>query len=61
MLLLFVFQCGKEGLNHIGEKKIDIFKNEVDATGANYTERSKPQRKTPIQYTNTYIWNLERW
>ena len=26
-----------------------------------YTERSKPERKTPIQYTNTYIWNLERW
>ena len=22
---------------------------------------SKPERKTPIQYTNTYIWNLERW
>ena len=22
---------------------------------------SKPQRKTPIQYTNTYKWNLERW
>ena len=21
----------------------------------------KPERKTPIQYTNTYIWNLERW
>ena len=21
---------------------------------------SKPERKTPIQYTNTYIWNLER-
>ena len=20
-----------------------------------------PGRKTPIQYTNTYIWNLERW
>ena len=20
-----------------------------------------PERKTPIQYTNTYIWNLERW
>ena len=19
------------------------------------------ERKTPIQYTNTYIWNLERW
>ena len=26
-----------------------------------YTEWSKPERKTPIQYTNTYIWNLERW
>ena len=22
---------------------------------------SKPEIKTPIQYTNTYIWNLERW
>ena len=22
---------------------------------------SKPKRKTPIQYTNAYIWNLERW
>ena len=23
--------------------------------------QSKPERKIPIQYTNTYIWNLERW
>ena len=23
--------------------------------------QSKPERKTPIQYTNPYIWNLERW
>ena len=23
--------------------------------------KSKPERKTSIQYTNTYIWNLERW
>ena len=23
--------------------------------------RVKPERKTPIQYTNAYIWNLERW
>ena len=22
---------------------------------------SKPERNTPIQYTNAYIWNLERW
>ena len=35
--------------------------NKVDETGAYYTERSKPERKTPIQYTNTNIWNLERW
>ena len=27
--------------------------NEVDETGAYYTEWSKPERKTPIQYTNT--------
>ena len=33
----------------------------MDETGADYTEWSKPDRKTPIQYTNTYIWNLERW
>ena len=33
----------------------------MDETGADYTEWSKPARKTPIQYTNTYIWNLERW
>ena len=35
--------------------------NKVDETGAYYTERSKPERKTPIQYTNTYIWNLGSW
>ena len=33
----------------------------MDETGAYYTECSKPERKTPIQYTNAYIWNLERW
>ena len=26
-----------------------------------YTECSKSERKTPIQYTKAYIWNLERW
>ena len=34
---------------------------EVDETGAYYTEWSKPERKTPIQYINAYIWILERW
>ena len=32
----------------------------MDETGAYYTEWSKPEGKTPIQYTNAYIWNLER-
>ena len=27
----------------------------MDETGAPYTECSKPERKTPIQYTNTYM------
>ena len=27
----------------------------MDEIGAYYTERSKPERKTPIQYTNAYI------
>ena len=31
----------------------------MDETGAYYTERSEPGRKTPIQYTNAYVWNLE--
>ena len=33
----------------------------MDEAGADYTERSKPERKTRIQYTDTYIWNLEKW
>ena len=33
----------------------------MDETGTYYTEWSKPERKTPIQYTNAYIWNLERY
>ena len=38
-----------------------IKKNEVDETGAYYTEWSKWERKAPIQYINAYIWNLGRW
>ena len=47
-------------LSHLKEY-IWISSNEVDETGAYHTEWSKPERKTPIQYTNAYIWNLERW
>ena len=46
-------------LSHLKEY-IWISSNEVDETGAYYTEWSKPERKTPIQYTNAYIWNLEK-
>ena len=46
---------------HLKLQNIWISSNEVDETGAYYTEWSKPERKTPIQYTNAYIWNLERW
>ena len=45
----------------IKKEYIWISSNEVDETGAYYTEWSKLERKTPIQYTNAYIWNLERW
>ena len=45
----------------IKKEYIWISSSEVAETGAYYTEWSKPERKTPIQYTNAYIWNLERW
>ena len=38
-----------------------VSSNEVDETGAYYIEWSKSERETPMQYINTYIWNLERW
>ena len=37
-----------------------IGSNEVDETGAYYTEWIKSESKTPMQYINAYIWNLER-
>ena len=50
------------GVLHSHRKEyIWISSSEMDETGADYTKWSKPERKTPIQYTNTYIWNLERW
>ena len=32
----------------------------MDETGAYYTLWSKSERKTSIQYINTYIWDLEK-
>ena len=45
----------------IKKELIWINSNEVNETGAYYTEWSKSERKTPIQYIIAYIWNLERW
>ena len=43
-------------------KKVHIWvsSNEVDKTGACYTERSKSEKETQILYIITYIQNLER-
>ena len=38
-----------------------MISNEVDEIGAYYTDYSKSERKTPMQYTNADIWNLGRW
>ena len=35
--------------------------NEVDETGAYYTELSKSEREKQILYINTYICNPEKW
>ena len=48
-------------ISQLLKKCIFIRSNEVDGTGAYYTEWSQSEWKTPIQYINTYIWNLERW
>ena len=60
-------QMDKEVVVHIHngillsyKKCIWISSNEVDETGAYYTEWGKSERETPIQYMNAYIWNLER-
>ena len=42
------------------EKKKQSHKNYKENIHTYYTEWSKPERKTPIQYTNAYIWILER-
>ena len=42
------------------KKHIWVSSNKVDETGAYYTDWSKSERETPIQYINAYIWNSER-
>ena len=59
MVVYYVWQF--LGSHQTSHKEARISSNEMDETGADYTAWSKPERKTPIQYTNTYIWNLERW
>ena len=47
-------------LNYLKEQ-VWISSNEVDETGAYYTEWSESERETLIQYINAYIWNVEKW
>ena len=42
------------------KERIWISSNEVDETGACYTECNKSERETPLEYINTYIQSLER-
>ena len=42
------------------KENIWVSSNEVDKTGAYYTERSKSEKETQILYIITYIQNLER-
>ena len=44
----------------IKKEHIWVSSNEVDETGAYYTEWRKSEREIAIQYINVYIWNLER-
>ena len=43
------------------KERIWVNSKEVDETRAYYTEWSKLERETLIQYINACIWNLERW
>ena len=38
-----------------------IKKNAFESVLMRWMKLEQPERKIPIQYTNTYIWNLERW
>ena len=42
------------------KKHIQSSANEVDETGAYFTEGSKSERERQILYIDTYKWNLER-
>ena len=42
------------------EEHIWVSSNEMDETGAYYTQWSESERETSIQCINAYIWNLER-
>ena len=42
------------------KEHIWVTSKQIDETGAYYTEWSKSERETPIQYIDTYRWKLER-
>ena len=42
----------------IKKEHVWVSSTEVDETGAYYAEWSKPERETPIQYINAYIYGI---
>ena len=48
-------------LLHHKKEHVWVSSNKVDGPRAYYVEWSKSEREKQILYTNTYIWNLERW
>ena len=47
-------------LSH-NKKGIWVSSNEVDEPRSYYTKWNESQRERLIQYSNTYIWNIEKW
>ena len=50
-----------ETKNNCVHEQLGQIRDNTKRSKTYYTEWSKPEGKTPIQYTNAHIWNLERW
>ena len=57
----FWYMYAMEYYSAVKKEHIWVRSNEVNEAGAYYTEWSKSERETPIQYINAYVWTLERW
>ena len=55
-----VVQIYNEMLLSYKKEQVWVSFNELNETGAYYTEWSKPEGETPIKYIKAHIWDLER-